>query len=265
MNEKKEFYEIDLLQLAKTLLKKWWAMLLAVAIGGFAFYAYSSTNTVPTYQAKALFYVNGSSISVGSGKISLGDVSLAKSLVETYRVIIGTRRHLEKVIEVGGYEMSYESLKSMISTEAVNETEIFNVTVTATDPDLACDIANTIAWVLPVELPEIIEGASVKVVDYAVKPNAYNGNPHRNNAIKGGLIGLVLSAAIIVILDLLDNSVKSEEWISSEYGDEIPLLATIPDNTERSSKTRYYARYYGNYISQKGDAQENAKGDEDGR
>ena len=70
-----------------------------------------------------------------------------------------------------GGTLEEQKLKGMIQTESVNETEVFSITVTCDDPHEAEHIANTIARVLPDKISNVVEGSSVRVVDYAVVPS----------------------------------------------------------------------------------------------
>ncbi len=253
MNEKNETNEIDLLQLVSALLKKWWLIAVATVLAGVIAFGYTYLYVKPTYKASALFYVNNTSISAVSGKISFSatDLTAAKSLVDTYQVILGSRLCLEEVITKGNYNYSYAGLKGMISASSVNETEIFSVTVTALNPEEACDIANTIADVLPGKIATVMDGASVKVVDYAVVPTARSSPSYKRNTMIGMIFGFIIAAAGIVVAELLNDSVKSEAWLTNTFGSEIPLLAIVPHEGTSGKHGRYgkYAKYggYGSY------------------
>lgn len=255
MNEKSEIKEIDLLQLVSAVLKKWWLVAVATVLAGALAFGYTYIYIKPRYKASALFYVNNTSISAVGGKItfSSGDLSAAKSLVDTYSVILTSRLCLEEVITTGNYKYSYGGLKGMVSASAVNDTEIFSVTVTALSPEEACSIANTIADVLPGKIATVMDGASVKVVDYAVVPTARSSPNYRSNTIKGMLVGAIIAAAAIVLAEILNDSVKSETWLASTFGDEIPLLAVVPHESSSGKHGRYgrYGKYgkYGKYGS----------------
>ena len=84
-----------------------------------------------------MMYVNNSSISVGNTSVSItsGDISAAQSLVKTYIVIMQSRKTLNAVIEQAKLPYTYEQLKSMVSANAVNATEIFEINVTGADPE----------------------------------------------------------------------------------------------------------------------------------
>jgi hypothetical protein len=68
------------------------------------------------------------------------------------------------------------------------------------------------------------------------------GPDYKKYVILGALVGVLLSAAIVIIQDLLDTTIKSEEYLSQVYG-KFPLLAVIP-GTE-NSKSGYYKGYKG--------------------
>ena len=59
---------IDLVQLAKALWHRAWAILLAMVIFGAAAFSYAYFLITPLYKASAMLYVNNSSLSVGSTK-----------------------------------------------------------------------------------------------------------------------------------------------------------------------------------------------------
>ena len=187
--DRTNYIEIDLLQLLKALRRRVWAILLATVLFGGAAFTYATVFITPRYQASALMYVNNSSFSLGSTSFSISssELTAAQSLVGTYIVILNTRTTLEDVIQKAGVSYTYEELSGMVNASAVNATEIFEVTVTSEDPQEAELIANTIAEVLPGKISDVVEGSSVRVVDYAVVP-AGKASP---NSLLAGDIGMM--------------------------------------------------------------------------
>jgi len=203
---------------------------------------------IPKYQASVLMYVNNNSISVGSTSFSISssEITAAKSLVETYLVILKSRLTLNDVIDRGELALSYNQLHGMISAGSVNGTEVFSITVTSTDPQEAEHIANTIAQVLPDKIAGIVEGSSVSIVDYAVVPSNKVSPKVQTYTIAGLLGGLLISCAVIALIEVLDDQIRSESYLLENYA-EIPLLTVIPDLTgDRDHKGYYYYRnsYY---------------------
>ena len=101
----------------------------------------------------------------------MSDLNAAQSLVDTYAVILKSRGTLEEVIDKAQLPYTYEELSKMVETGAVDNTEIFSITVTSDDPQEATKIANTIVEVLPDRITEIMDGSDVRTVDFAVVPS----------------------------------------------------------------------------------------------
>ncbi|MBR3960652.1 MAG: polysaccharide biosynthesis tyrosine autokinase [Clostridia bacterium] len=223
---------IDLRRLFNAILRKFWAVVLAAVIGAGAAFLGTFYFITPKYRSSALFYVNGNSLSVGS--ISLSDLSAAKDLVKSYIVILKSRETLNSVIDYAGIDYSYAELSGMISAASVNDTEIFQVYVTSDDPHEAEKIANAVAYILPKRIESIIDGATAKIVDYAVVPSAPFSPNHTKNTLIGLLAGAALALAIIVIQDIIDITIRTSDDLSNVTT--LPVLAAIPDmNTVNTS------------------------------
>lgn len=235
MDKNQEYVEIDLLHILQILWKRAWALGLAMVIFAVAAFGYAAIIIKPSYQAKLMLYVNNSSISLGSTSFSISsaDLTAAQSLVDTYIVILNTRTVLNEVIEEANLEYSYDDLKEMISAQAENGTEVFSVTVTSNDPKEAKLIANTIAKVLPHKVANIVDGASMRIVDYAVTPQEKSAPSIPKYVAIGALLGLILAAAVVIIIDFLDDTIHNSDFLRQEYPT-IPILAGIPDLDEPS-------------------------------
>ena len=55
-------------------------------------------------------------------------------------------------------------------------------------------------------------------------------------------MGLVGAAAVIIIIDLMDTTVRDEEYLNQKYSS-IPVLAVIPDAKGNGSKGYGYKKY----------------------
>ena len=238
--KKNEEMVIDLVDLAKALWHRAWAIVLAMVVFGAGAFAYARFLITPLYKSSAMMYVNNSSISVGSTQVDLSDLSAAQSLVETYLVILKTRGTLEQVIQQENLPYDYETLSNKIEAGAVNSTEVFSIEVTSADPEEAERIANCVAEVLPDRIAEIVEGSSVKIVDYAIVPSEKSSPSISRYTLLGILLGAVASCGVIVLLYLFDEQIRDEDYVRDTF--QLPLLAAIPDLTGKSSGSSYY--YY---------------------
>ena len=242
--------EIDLLALFKVLWRKALVIILVGLVMATAVFGYTFLFVSPTYEATASMYVNNSSFSFGSTSFSISssELTASNSLVNTYIYILKSRTTLEDVIAQANLPYDFEKLSKMIETEAVANTAAFNVTVKSESPTEAELIANTIAKVLPERISEIVDGSSVRIVDYAIVPAHRAGPSYAKNTIIGFLIGAFLAAGIVTIRFLIDEKndvvIHSADELRQLYPD-IPVMALIPDMRLSEKKGYYYSSYYG--------------------
>ena len=241
---------IDLLELAKVLWKNILAIALVAVLLGCAAFGYTAFMVPPQYQATASLYVNNSSFSLGntSFSISSSDLTASNSLVSVYLYILESRTTMEEVIKEADLSYTPEQLSRMISAKGVTSTGAFEVTVTSSNPTEVELIANTIAQVLPDRIAEIVDGTSVRIVDYAIIPSSRSGPNIVKNTAMGIVAGAVLCAAVIVLRFMLDGKskemIKSNEDLHAMYPG-IMVLAMIPDMRVPEKKNGYYSSYYG--------------------
>ena len=197
----------------------------------------------PQYQSAAMFYVNNNSFSVGDASLSIssGDLVTSRGLVDSYIVILKTRETLNEVIDYAGLDLTYSQVSGMISAAAVNETEIFRVTVTNPDPQEAEKIASAIAYILPKRISNIIDGTSAKIVDSAVVPAGPSSPSYTKNTLIGFLLGFLMSAGLIALKEISDTTIRSEEDIEQVCGH--PVLSLVPDMQTSGKKSHYYYGY----------------------
>ena len=263
MNKNKDgVIEIDLMQMFRAILNRLWVVILAAVLGGTIAFGYTTFFIPYTYESSALVYVNNQALSVGSAKLSISssELTASQNLVNTYIVILTSRNTLNDVISEAGLNMSYDSLKDKIKAAAENNTEVFKITVTDTDPLRAELIVNTICKVLPDKIADIVEGSSARIVDYGVVPGQRSAPSRTKNTLIGVIIAVVLACAVIVVAELMDKVIRSEQYPTQTYP-KIPILASIPDMEKSESGSSYYSykknRYgygygYGNTTKQAG-------------
>ena len=239
MNNREEM-GIDLLRLIHILWRKAWAIALVAFIFGMTAFIVTTAFVTPLYKSRALMYVNSSNVSFGGTKLSISqaELSAAQSLVDTYIVILNTRTTLNDVIEQTGVDYTYEQLTKMISAASVNSTEVFYIEVTSPDPKEAELLANTIAQVLPEKISSVVEGSSVRIVDYAVESAKKDSPNVALNVIISVLLGIVLACGTIVVGELMDKQIHDADYLLQVY--DIPVLAVIPDLLATNSKNDYY-------------------------
>ena len=246
---------ISLKAVFSLLAKHWWIILLAGVLCAAILIVCTALFVDIKYQASVMMYIN---TSIGQTSIKLNDLSTARDLVATYCVILSSRDTLEQVKALKGLPYSCEQLNAMISASAVNNTEIFRVSVTSHNPEEARVIANTVASVLESEIPSTIKGSSVEIIENAVRPTRPVSRGFAKKGTIGFIAGIVLAACAVLVLDHLYDTVKNEDWLKDYYGEDIPVLASIPDLN--SAKDAYRYGYYARSCAESG-AAEHREGD----
>lgn len=240
-----EEIEIDLQRLFGALMNKAWLIGIVAILCAVGMFLGTFFFVTPKYQATAMFYVNNNSMSLGEvslNSITSADISASRGLVKSYIVILKSRETLNDVIDYAGVKRTYSELKSMISAAAVDSTEIFEVVVTSEDPVEAEKIADAIDYILPKRIFGIIEGTSTKTVDSAVLPAGPSSPNYAKNTMLGFVIGLALSIALIIVREILDITIRTEDDIARCC--KHPVLAEVPDMEAHVKDGHYYG--YGN-------------------
>lgn len=240
-----QFEEISLKRLAEMLLSKISIIIAVTLIFGVAAFVYSETMVVPEYASTATFYVSNER-DVLTNKTLGSDITASQMLVDTYVVIIKSDTVLKQVCNIleehGVTGYTPDALRSSITASAVDETEVFQVTVRDTDSHNSYLIANVIADLAPSIIRDFIEASTLKVVDYAVEGEKVYPNI-QNTTLLGLLLGLFLSCGFVVLRELFDMRVKTEDELGKWFT--LPVLGVIPDiNNPRSRRSNYY--YYRN-------------------
>lgn len=240
MNEKDSVVEINLLLLAQGLLHNIWAIVLSTVLCASLALGYAAYFVIPTYRATAKMYVNNISSEIVEGDfISNSELTAAQTLVNTYIAILETPDTLGEVIKKANLPYTYQQMLTMVDAGAVNDTEVFYISVVAPSPEDAELIANTISEVLPERIADIVKGSSVKVVQRAVKPESRYAPSLSQYTMMGALIGFALCCAIIIILELMDNVIHDEDYPTNTY--DVRTLAMIPDLMGKRTDGAYYA------------------------
>lgn len=249
-----EYVEIDLKRIFAALWHKIWLVLLAAVVFAVVTFVCVYFFVTRQYQSSAMFYVNNSDISVGAASlnISSSDITASKDLVQSYIVILYTRDTLMDVIARSGVDRSYTELRSMISAEAVEETEIFQVTVTSPSPSEAYQIARAIEVSLPERIDGIIDGTTAKPVETAIQSNSISSPDYPQSALIGFAAGFLLMALLVILQEVFDVTIRSEEDMVQVCHH--PVLASVPD-MGAPGKGSYY--YYG-YGSKRRNSKKNA-------
>ena len=158
--------------------------------------------------------------------ITTTDITINSKLVATYSELIKSKTIWREVLsDLNIQELTEDGVRKNITVSALKDTEVIEITVTNENATYAAKIANGIAEKFTKQVAEIYNINNVHVVDKAeVAEGPYNIN-HKKNIAIFALIGLVVSAGYILLVNMLDTTVKSSDDIEKNV--EVPVLASI--------------------------------------
>ena len=224
--------EIDLWELFQILLKNWlWILLstLGCAILGLLITMFLIT---PKYRAEATMIVNTRQDQTAT--VTNDQITSAQKLVDTYSIIIRSRRVIDPIMEKLNIEADYESFVKNIIVESVNDTQVMSIQVENKDPEIALQVVQEIVDRAPGAIISTVEAGSVNVVSepYVNAEVPVSPSKLKNTAI-AAFIGLFVSSGAFLLIAFLDNTFKSEEDIQKQLG--LVTIGIIP-TTESCKK-----------------------------
>lgn len=200
-------------------------------------YLYSYYYVTPMYKSSATVVLvqNGNSEVLGSNdSITQNDITLNQNLLSTYTKIAKSDKVLEQVIKKLKLNISVQDLSSLINVEAVSNTEVFKISVINPNNVLAANITNELLNTFSQEVQDLYNMNNVYAMDYAEVSNSpYNIN-HIKDISVFTIIGVIAALSMVVIIYLLDTTIKSEKDVEEYAG--LSVLSTIPVYQTKNKK-----------------------------
>ena len=218
--------EIDLIEILYALKKKILIIVAALLAGALIAGVYTRLMITPLYNATSTVLV----ISKETTLTSIADLQFGGQLTKDYSMLITSRSVLEEVINNLGLDMGYGTLRGSVSINNPDETRILQITVTNPDPELAKKLADELAAVSSDYIGDKMEVVPPKIIEEAEVPASQASPSLSRNVMLGALAGLVLSAGVVTLMTIMDDSLRSEDDIERYL--KIPTLASIPDRKD---------------------------------
>lgn len=224
--------EINLKEFFTFCKKKIWliCLLVAISLGACAIYSFSIQK--PDYKSYATVILNGGE----SSPITQSDITLNKSLIDTYAEIVKSRRVLDQVKSSLHLNTQYENLSNKISVSDVDKSQIIKISVTDSNPESAKEIANTTAEFFIKEITTLYNIDGVNILDSAIAPDSpYNINIPKQFLIFA-LVGFALGVIIIFAIFYFDTSVHNVEQVEDQVKLSVLGKVHLSSNVSKSNE-----------------------------
>lgn len=211
-------------------LRKGWPVVLAFVVVGAGLGIALSVLSTKVYRADVQVFV-ATSTSASADQLQAGN-SFTQDRVQSYTSIATSPSVTEPVIKSLGLRLSQPQLAHKISADAPQTKVLINLHVTDGNANQAATLANAVAarFISAVERTEQTDAHGKPVVKLTViHPATVPLNPIKpTRALDIGLgllLGLVVGLSVVVLRDVLDNTVKGPEDFE-QLG--VPVLGYVP-------------------------------------
>jgi succinoglycan biosynthesis transport protein ExoP len=217
--------------------KRWtWLVILGVVFCGGATFMISKL-TPPVYQATATLIVNQK-----TSASAYDNFTTSVGAVPTYAILITSPQVLTPVLAEHP-ELTSSQLSAMVSVTPESNTQLIQVAVENTNPQLAAQLANQISLSFQAfansQLPGSISIISAQVPTNSIRPKVseYTG--------AGAAVGFFLALALIVVFEWMDDRLSNLQEVQDRL--ELEIWGIIPEfpkdqgskrNKNRSGLTR---------------------------
>ena len=213
---------MTLLELLHLLRKKWYLVVVfpLVFAGATAIYCWGFMSN--DYTSDVSLYVLNKT-DEQSSNITSSDTTASQQLANDIAVMAQSNRVIDATVQSRGMS----TLKGYdIKVTSATTNRVITLSVTGKKPEAVAQIANELAKQTADTAVEVMELKAVNIVDAAQVPNAPSGPNRIMYTAVAFLAGLFFAVALIVLLDLIDTTVKSPEEAEELLG--LPVLGRMP-------------------------------------
>ncbi|MFH5882086.1 YveK family protein [Liberiplasma polymorphum] len=220
--------ELDLMELIRIILQRWYLILLSVFLflGATAFYAYNHLDDV--YTSNSSIIVSASSDIISTNPMT--DFQLSERMVNTYSQIITSDRVLDTVRTNLNLSYSNTYLRNNLTVRGVKDSILIDISLTMNDPVEAQLILSELVHVME-DLSRSEEINNLKPIDIWDTPKVPTA-PSGPNRLLYLAIGVILGGMVgvfsIFLVEFLDKSIKGPKDLENKLN--LRVLGIIPDH-----------------------------------
>ena len=230
--------EISLSSIFNMIIRKIWAVIIAIVLCGSLAFTYCEVFETPVYQTKASIIVTNGAVITDSINSTVSNTDLAASLylVDTCVDILKSQGIYQELSSAIADKYSYKALKSSFSISRRSEESLFvDISFKSTSKNEAIEIVNAFADLSSNYICEAIPSATVAVMEHSDSATVVSPRTVFSTVLFA-LLGAIISSLIIVIISMLDKAIKGEDDFKESF--DIPVLGAVPDFDASSSTTK---------------------------
>lgn len=227
---------IDLTELFMVIWRKLHLVILAgIAVAMVAFIG-TKLFITPMYTSVTKVYVL--SKQDANASLTYSDLQTGTSLTKDYMELVKSRPVLEQVIAILNLDMKSEELADAITVDTPQDTRILRISVENENPKTAKEIADAVRESVSIQITEIMDADSVNTVEIGNLPTDPSSPSVLKNMIIGGMLGVLITIGIIVLIYILDDTIKTPEDVEHYLGMNVLTSIPIQEGVKRSKKVK---------------------------
>lgn len=219
--------ELDLLEVWKVFKKRKWLIIYTTVLCTVIVAAISSLIITPVYEAVTrIVIVKDSAKIFYEDRYTESDVMMYQKLVKTYVEIAKSDSVIDQTANSFS-QYSADKIKKSLNAVSKDDTQILELSVKNSNPELAANIANTYADNFIKESNDVLPAGQLSILDKAKVPEKPVSPQNFLNTAIAFFMGLMVSIGIAFLLECSDTTITTEDQIEKKLN--IPVLGVITD------------------------------------
>lgn len=214
---------MTLLELLHLIKARWYLVVIIPVLFALATAAYSWCFLTDDYTSEVSLYVLSKTDSDNSENVSSSDMGASQQLANDIAVLAESHRVLEETAQALGLE-SLDDYEVEVTSATTNR--VIKLSVTGKRPESAAAIADELASQTADTAVDIMDLKAINIVEDASVPELPSGPNRLMYTAVASLAGLFAAIALIVVLDMLNTTIKSTEDAEEVAG--LPVLGRMP-------------------------------------
>lgn len=201
----------------------WWLVFLLIAVFTGLSYYRTIKNFVPSYHAEATLTISAAGEEMSAGSDNYNNVASAQQLGKIFPYILTSGVLSDAVAE----DMGESSVPGSISVTSVKGTNLITIRTTASEPEKAYAILQSVIKVYPSVAQFVVGQTRANILDDSGVPgDSSKVTVTRRSLMKGAFIGACFGALILGIYVLMRRTILSSRQLKNLM--KFPCLGVLP-------------------------------------
>ncbi|MDP9074481.1 MAG: Wzz/FepE/Etk N-terminal domain-containing protein [Actinomycetota bacterium] len=199
---------------------------------------YVLAHRTPTYQAQTSIYVGSRQLVTSAA--SADALAAMDRLAQTFAAMIKSPPVAQGAVQTTHAQRSAAQVTAATTATVVPNTNLIRIAVTDTNPAVAQALADGVAQAFIAQVGSLEPGTgngtspAVSIFAPAALPASPQPNHEKKDMALGGLFGLTVAVAAVVLLEYLDVTARGASDLERRLG--VPVLGVIPYHRQRVSE-----------------------------